>query len=120
MVDPNSRTMTVTHQHELRDLAPSSFYYMLWEWDDVALAVMRVIDEEYTRHLFRGKRTMCGYLREQGYDIGVKRTRTLMQWMGLEATVPGPLTSKAHPEHRKYSYFLPRNDDHNPESGLGE
>lgn len=106
LVDPNSCDMTVTHQCELLDLAPSSFYYMPWEWDDVALEVMRVIDEEYTRHPFRGKRTMSGYLREQGYDIGVKRTRTLMQWMGLEATVPGPLTSKPHPEHRKYPYLL--------------
>lgn len=40
------------------------------------------------------------------YTIGVKRTRTLRQWMGLVATVPEPLRSKPHPEHRMYPYLL--------------
>ncbi len=106
LIDNPSSEMTLEHQCELIDLARSSFYYVPWEWDETALEIMRDIDEEYTRRPFRGKRTMCDYLRDRGYNIGVKRTRTLMKWMGLEATVPGPLTSKPHPQHRKYPYLL--------------
>ena len=76
------------------------------EWNDAALEVMRAIDEEYTRHPFRGKRGMCDYLQKDGYPIGVKRTRTLMKWMGLISTVPGPHTSKPHPSNRKFPYLL--------------
>ena len=67
---------------------------------------MREIDEEYTQHPFYGKRQMCRYLQERGYSIGVKRTRTLMKKMGLISVVPGPHTSKPHPEHKKYPYLL--------------
>jgi hypothetical protein len=31
---------------------------------------------------------MCDYLAELGYDVGVKRARTLMAWLGLEAIYP--------------------------------
>ena len=98
--------MSISRQCELLDLSRGTFYYMPWEWDDGALEIMRMIDEEYTRHPFLGKRRICNYLQEQGYNIGVKRTRTLMQWMGLESTLPGPLTSTSHPEQKKYPYLL--------------
>ena len=32
------------------------------------LALLRLIDEEYTRHPFYGSRRMTAYLRGQGYD----------------------------------------------------
>jgi putative transposase len=68
--------------------------------------MLRAIDEEYTRHPFLGKRRMGDYLVEQGYDVGVKRTRTLMAWLGLEAIYPKKNTSTPNREHKKYPYLL--------------
>ena len=98
--------MPISRQCELLGLSRGTFYYVPWEWDEVALEIMRVIDEEYTRHPFLGKRRICNYLQEQGYNMGVKRTRTLMEWMGLESTLPGPQTSKPHTKQKKYPYLL--------------
>ena len=106
MIDKNSQKMSVARQCRLLDLSRSTLNYIPWEWDEVALETMRAIDEEYTRHPFRGKRTMCNYLQQLGYNIGIKRTRTLMKWMGLESVLPGPNTSKPHPAHNKYPYLL--------------
>lgn len=106
LVDPNAKEKSVAEQCRLLDLPRSSFYYAPWEWDAGALEIMRIIDEEYTRHPFKGKRGMRDYLQARGYPIGVKRTRTLMREMGLVSTAPGPQTSKPHPEHRKFPYLL--------------
>ena len=67
---------------------------------------MKVIDEVFTRYPFYGKRRITRYLHEHGFPVGVKRTRTLMEYMGLIPMVPRPNTSKPHPEHRKYPYLL--------------
>lgn len=67
---------------------------------------MNLIDKEYTRHPFKGKRQMRDFLVDQGCDIGVKRTRTLMQYMGLESVAPKPDLSKPHPQHPKFPYLL--------------
>lgn len=87
-------------------LSRAAYYYEPWEWDATALAMLRAIDEEYTRHPFLGKRRMCDYLVELGYHVGVKRTRTLMAWLGLEAIYPKKSTSAANREHKKYPYLL--------------
>ena len=34
---------------------------------------------------------MCDHLVELGSDVGVKRTRTLLAWLGLEAIYPSDL-----------------------------
>lgn len=106
MIEPATREMSIKHQCELLSLARSSFYYQPWEWNEAALEVMRVIDETFTRYPFYGKRRMSQYLQERGYPIGVKRTRTLMEYMGLVPIVPSPNTSKPHPSHWKYPYLL--------------
>ena len=67
---------------------------------------MNLIDEEYTKHPFKGKRQMRDFLVDQGCDIGVKRTRTLMRLMGLESVAPKPDLSKPHPHRPKFPYML--------------
>ena len=89
-------------------MSRAAYYYEPWEWDETALAMLRAIDEEYTRHPFLGKRRMRDCLAELGYDVGVKRTRTLMAWLGLEAIYPKKSTSAPNREHKKYPYLLKR------------
>ena len=67
---------------------------------------MRLIDEEYTAHPFKGRRKMTRHLREQGYLVNIKRVRRLMQLMGIEAIYPQPRTTIVSQEHRIYPYLL--------------
>ena len=47
------------------------------------LLLLRLIDEEYTRHPFYGSRRMTAYLRGQGHRVNRKRLQRLMRQLGL-------------------------------------
>jgi len=68
--------------------------------------LLRLLDEEYTRHPFYGSRRMKKYLVECGYSVNRKRVQRLMQQLGLVGMSPGPNTSKPHPQHKIYPYLL--------------
>ena len=68
---------------------------------------MRKIDEVFLDYPFYGSPRMTVWLqKEQGREINVKRVARLMRLMGLKALVPGPHTSRRHPEHKVYPYLL--------------
>ena len=67
---------------------------------------MRQIDEQYLKTPFYGSPRMTWWLNQHGYQVNPKRVARLMKLMGLQATLPGPHTSKPHPEHVKYPYLL--------------
>lgn len=67
---------------------------------------MRLIDEEYTKHPVKGRRTMTAYLRRFGWTVNPKRVRRLMQIMGLEAIYPKPNLSRRCFESKIYPYLL--------------
>jgi putative transposase len=74
--------------------------------DKEELVLLRLLDEEYTRHPFYGSRRMKKYLGECGYSVNRKRVQRLMQKLGLVGMSPGPNTSKPHPQHKIYPYRL--------------
>jgi len=70
------------------------------------LRLMRRIDELYLKRPFYGYPRMTRWLRELGWVVNPKRVARLMRVMGLQATLPGPHTSKPHPQHKIYPYLL--------------
>jgi putative transposase len=68
--------------------------------------LLRLIDAEYTKRPFYGSRRMVMMLRAQGYAVNRKRVQRLMGVLGLAGMLPGPHTSKPHPEHKIYPYLL--------------
>jgi hypothetical protein len=70
------------------------------------LRVMRRIDEMYLKRPYYGYPRITKWLRKEGWKVNEKRVARLMQLMGLQAVLPGPHTSKPHPEHRIYPYLL--------------
>jgi putative transposase len=70
------------------------------------LALMRLLDEQYTQTPFYGVRRMTEWLRQEGHQVNAKRVRRLLRKMGLWAIYPGPSTSKPAPGHRIYPYLL--------------
>ena len=89
------------------DLARSSFYYQPKGESALNLELMRLMDEEYTKHCFHGVIGMRDFLRlEKGYWVNEKRVRRLLRLMGLEAVAPKPDLSKPANGHRVYPYLL--------------
>lgn len=107
-IDPGHKSLSTVRQCELIELPRSSYYRksFLSKEPDKNLALMRLIDEEYTKHPFYGTRKMRDYLRRQGYKVNRKRVQRLMRKMGLQSIAPKPNTSMAHPDHKRYPYLL--------------
>jgi putative transposase len=93
-------------QTRLASIARSTVYTTKSNSNDEELLLLRLIDEEYTRHPFYGNRRLALYLRKLGYVVNRKRMRRFMKKLGLVALVPAPNTSKKNPEHKIYPYLL--------------
>ncbi|MCC2668362.1 MAG: hypothetical protein K0Q72_833 [Armatimonadetes bacterium] len=98
--------MSLVRQCELLSLARSSYYYAPVGESSENLALLRWLDEQYTRTPFFGVRRMTAVLRDAGYAVNPKRVGRLLRLLGLETLFPGPRTSQAAPGHRIYPYLL--------------
>ena len=106
MVEPGCRRLSIGRQCELFGLPRSSYYYETRPPSERDLRQMRMIDEEYTRHPFRGSRRMRDYLQEQGEWACRDRVRRLMRQLGLQAIYPKKRLSLGNKEHEKHPYLL--------------
>lgn len=106
LVRPDHSELSIRRQCELLGLTRSMYYYAPVDVSAEERALMREIDRIYTRFPFFGSRKILLELRLGGHTINRKRVQRLMQLMGLQALVPGPHTSKPHPEHPIYPYLL--------------
>jgi len=96
----------VARQCALVGLARASYYYRPVGESAEDLALLRLLDEQYTRTPFYGVRRMTWVLRQGGYAVNPKRVRRLLRTLGLSALAPQPGTSRAAPGHRVYPYLL--------------
>ena len=107
LVDVEHPKISVARQCHLLGLSHSSFYYRPVPVSAESLALMRLLDEEYTRHPFLGVIKLTDWLKKQGYPhVGTRRTRHLLRLMGLMAIYPGPNLSRRAPGHKAYPYLL--------------
>src|SRR4051812_5857915 len=105
-VDPADTVLSVSQQCELLDLGRSTYYYEPATESAPNLALMALIDGEYTAHPFRGSRGMTAWLARQGHEVNRKRVQRLMRLMGLEAVYPKPRLSAGGTGHKVYPYLL--------------
>ena len=109
MIEPSHHKLGIGRQCELLNLSRSSYYRWLGGGQGESaenLALMTLIDEQYTRRPFYGSRKMRDYLRRQGHKVNRKRVQRLMRLMGLRSVAPTPNTSKPAKEHKVYPYLL--------------
>jgi putative transposase len=106
LVDRDDPDLPVTAQCRLLKVARSTLYYQPAPMDPDDLALMRRMDELYTKWPFYGSRRMVAALRQDGWIVNRKRVRRLMRVMGLEAIYQKPNTTKGHPDHKVYPYLL--------------
>lgn len=106
-IEDDHPDLSVNRQCALAGVARSSYYYQPRRTESAEnLRLMRLIDRMYLKRPFYGSPQMTGWLRDLGHLVNHKRVERLMRVMGLHAVVPGPHTSRPHPEHRVYPYLL--------------
>ncbi len=103
MIDLNHSMLSLRRQCQLLNLNRATFYWRPASESSLNLALMRLIDREYTRAPFYGYRRMTARLNNaHGYAVNPKRVARLMAKMGLQAVYPRPRTSLPDAQHRKY------------------
>jgi putative transposase len=95
-------------QCELLGVSRASWYYQPRGESEENLALMRLLDEQYTRTHFYGIRRMTAWLQQQGHAVNHKRVARLRRLMGLEAIYPKPRLSQPGPGvvAQRYPYLL--------------
>ena len=105
-MEPNNTNISQRTQCKLLGISRSGLYYKPKNLNEEALKLMKAIDKEFLKHPYYGRRRMTIAMQKQGFFIGQKKTRTMMQIMGLEAIYPKPNLSAANKEHKKFPYLL--------------
>jgi len=106
LIDPDHLEISIARQCELLGLARSSWYYQAASETEENLSLLRLIDEEYTRHPFYGSRRMVVMMEREGCDVNRKRVQRLMGVLGIEAIYPKPRLTQDDKKHKKYPYLL--------------
>ena len=106
-IDPNDSEIPITAQCAAAGLNRSTYY--CWNQgheSPMNLRLMHEIDRIYIRYPFYGVVRVTWQLRRKGHTVNHKRIARLMRKMGIQAVLPGPHTSRKHPEHRIYPYLV--------------
>jgi putative transposase len=107
MIETNHPILSIRRQCSLVGLNRSTFYRPSAGESPLNMALMQLIDREYTRAPFYGYRKMTVRLnRQHGHPVNHKRVARLMHKMGLQTVYPQPQTSISNPQHKKYPYLL--------------
>jgi putative transposase len=106
MLDRSHAKLSMRRQCALLGLARSGVYRPKPANDDADLALMRRIDELFTKVPFYGSRRVTVTLRGEGHAVNRKRVQRLMRQMGIAALGPKPNTSKPAPGHKVFPYLL--------------
>jgi len=106
-VDPTYEKLSLTKQAEVLGISRRSLYYDPKPVDPQTLDLMHRIDKIHTDWPTYGARTIAAQLRrDTGLIVGRKRTRTLMEEMGIAAIYQKPHLSKNNAAHPVFPYLL--------------
>ena len=106
LVEVGHACISLRRQCHLLGLPRSSYYYQPVRESDENLAVMRALDELYTRTPFYGSRRMMHELRDLGHLVNRKRVQRLSRLMGLETIFPKKRPQFDGAQHRIFPYLL--------------
>jgi putative transposase len=110
LIDKSYKDLSVSKQCELLSLNRSSLYVVKRpkSESEINLEILALMDKKYTPRCDYGSRRMHKWLcLDMGYTINIKRVdRLYYDVLGLRSLLPGPHTSIARKEHKKYPYLL--------------
>ncbi|NCU27269.1 IS3 family transposase [Candidatus Nomurabacteria bacterium] len=108
MIDPENTEIPIVKQCELANLNRSTYYFKPKRPGKYKKEqkLLDKIEELWFEHPSSGYRTIRERLKDYGFYVNSKKVLRLMKQLGIYGMAPGPMTSKAHPEHKKYPYIL--------------
>lgn len=107
MIEPEDCRLSIRIQCELLGVNRSMLYYQPCAVSPSDVAIMRLMDEQYTQTPYYGVERMTAWLRRQGIGVGHNRVRRLLRLLGLTAVYPKPRLSRpGGPPHRLWPYLL--------------
>jgi putative transposase len=100
--------LSIAQQCLLLGIHRSGIYYKPQGESKLNEELMRLMDEHYLEHPYKGAPRMHTWLcKDMGYQVSRNRVdRLYYKVMGLQAILPGPHTSKRAKEHTVYPYLL--------------
>ena len=100
--------LSMVKQCDLLSIHRSGLYYQPKGESDLNLELMRLMDEHYLEHSYKGAARMHTWLTmDMGYEVSRNRIERLYyRVMGLQATMPGRHTSRRCQSHTTYPYLL--------------
>jgi putative transposase len=105
-IDDQYEGLSVAAQCKILGVPRSSYYYTNVPVQESELQLMRRVDEIFTKWPSYGSRKIVHELKKEGWSVNRKHIQRIMQRLGLASNLPGPNTSKPHPEHIKFPYLL--------------
>ncbi len=108
MISKDHSELSVSSQCKLLGINRSSLYYRPKGESDVNHELMRLMDEHYLEHPYKGAERMYVWLtKDKGYRVNKKRIERLYYGvMGLRSVLPGKHTSVRNKDHKVYPYLL--------------
>lgn len=108
MIGKGHVKLSIVKQCKLLSINRSSFYYHPKKESELNLELMRLMDEHYLHHSFKGARSMYIWLtKDKHYSVSRNRIdRLYYHVMGLRAVSPGKHTSRRCKAHKTYAYLL--------------
>ncbi len=108
MISKDHSKLSVSSQCKLLDLNRSSLYYKPKGESDLNHEMMRLMDQHYLEHPYKGAERMHVWLtKDKGYRVNKKRIERLYyDVMGLRSVLPGKHTSVRNKDHKVYPYLL--------------
>jgi len=108
MIRKDHPKMSVSRQCGLLSIQRSGAYYKAKDESALNLELMRLMDEHYLSHPYKGARRMHVWLtKDKGYTVSLNRIERLYyRVMGLRSLMPGKHTTWRNKEHKVYPYLL--------------
>lgn len=108
MISKDHSDLSVANQCALLGIHRSGLYYKPKQESPLNLELMKLMDEHYNYHPFKGATRMHTWLTlDKGFNINHKRVERLYyDVMGLTAIMPGRHTTKKNKAHKTYPYLL--------------
>jgi len=108
MISKDHIDLSIVRQCDILDIHRSGFYYEPNMESELNLKLMRLMDEHFLEHPYKGAPQMFKWLKfDKGFDVNHKRVERLYyKVMGLESLQPGKHTTKKNKAHKVFPYLL--------------
>ena len=105
-IKPDTSGMSISEQCRAAKVSRSSIYYKKVEISESDDAIMKAIDRIYLQDCTFGTRRYVAELKDNGFQIGREKVRSLLRKMGICAVYRKPRTTVTDAEKYKFPYLL--------------